>query len=201
MLLEALPERVERFLDLGTGDGRLVALLRERYPDASAIGLDFSQPMLDRAAERFAADPLVELLRHDLAHPLSDLARPLPHNQAQPLSHNQAQPLSRRASPDAVVSALAIHHLTDDRKRALFNEVHSLLTPGGVFANLDLVASSTAQEHERFRRAIGRARDDPADRLAHLCEQLDWLRDAGFQTVDCQFKWLELALIVARSDP
>jgi hypothetical protein len=24
-----------------------------------------------------------------------------------------------------------------------------------------------------------------------------WLRDAGFDEVDCHFKWLELALIVA----
>ncbi len=80
----------------------------------------------------------------------------------------------------------------------LFREVHALLVPGGVFANLDLVASVTAQQHERFRRAIGRIEDDPADRLAGLCEQLTWLRDdAGFEEVDFHFKWLELALIIA----
>jgi tRNA (cmo5U34)-methyltransferase len=177
MLLEALPERLERFIDLGTGDGRLIALVRERHPDAGAIGVDFSQPMLDRAAERFAGDPTVEQRKHDLADPFPPEA-----------------PL------DAVVSALAIHHLEDDRKRALFREIHSMLAPGGVFANLDLVASQTPEEHERFRRAIGRPQNDPADRLAGLCEQLGWLREAGFREVDCHFKWLELALIVARQD-
>lgn len=68
---------------------------------------------------------------------------------------------------------------------------------GGVFVNLDLVVSATPQQHERFRHAIGRPQDDPADRLVGLCEQLDWLKDAGFTEVGCRFKWMELMLIVA----
>lgn len=175
LLLDALPARIERFIDLGTGDGRMIAHVRERHPDASAIGIDFSKPMLERATQRFADEPLVELHTHDLSKPLPELP-----------------------PVEVVVSALAIHHLEDERKRSLFSEIHSLLVPGGVFVNLDLVASSTPQEHERFRHAIGRPQDDPADRLAGLCEQLDWLRDAGFHAVDCRFKWMELALLVAQ---
>lgn len=174
LLLEALPPRVERFLDLGTGDGRMVALVRSRHPEARAVGLDGSKPMLARAADRFAADPLVELQAHELGLPLP-VEGPF----------------------DAVVSGLAIHHLEDERKRALFGEVQALLVPGGAFANLDLVSSPSPQIHERFRREIGRTEDDPSDRLADLGEQLSWLRDAGFSAVDCHFKWLELALLVA----
>jgi tRNA (cmo5U34)-methyltransferase len=174
LLLEALPESVGRFLDLGSGDGRLLSLVRERHPAALAVGIDSSKPMLDRAAERLGADPGVELRSHDLA---SALAEPGPF--------------------DAVVSGLAIHHLEDERKRALFGEVHDLLVPGGVFANLDLVRSATPELHERFRREIGRVEDDPSDRLADLSVQIEWLRDAGFEDVDCHFKWLELALTVA----
>lgn len=174
MLLEALPARVERFLDLGSGDGRMVALVRSRHPEASAVGLDNSEPMLARAADRFSADPLVELREHELGLPLT-VEGPF----------------------DAVVSGLAIHHLEDERKRELFGEVRALLAPGGVFANLDLVRPASAQIHARFRREIGRAGDDPSDRLADLDEQLGWLREAGFGEVDCHFKWLEMALIVA----
>lgn len=174
MLLEALPSRVERFLDLGTGDGRLIAAIRDRHPDAMALGIDNSEPMLARAAERFDAHPLVELRAHDLELPLTD-----------------SGPL------DAVVSGLAIHHLEDERKRELFGEIHSLLAPGGVFANLDLVASASPRLHERFRREIGRTQDDPTDRLADLAEQMGWLREVGFAAVDCHFKWLELTLVVA----
>lgn len=177
-MLRALPERVGRFVDLGSGDGRLLALVGSRYPAAFAIGLDSSAPMLDRARERLDGDPRVELREHDL---------------------RQALPLTGAA--DAVVSGLAIHHLEDDRKRGLFAEIHDLLAPGGVFANLDLVRSASAQLHERFRREIGRVEDDPTDRLADLAEQMSWLRAAGFAEVDCHFKWLELALMIAVKEP
>jgi len=178
LLLEALPPVVEHFLDLGTGDGRLLGLIRGRHSDAIGVGLDSSAAMLDRARERFADDGLIELHLGDLADPLS------PPGQF-----------------DAVVSGLAIHHLAGPRKRALFGEVHDLLKPGGVFANLDLVSTPTRAVHERFRIAIGRVRDDPTDRLSGLCEQLDWLREAGFEEVDCHFKWLELALVIGRRAP
>lgn len=174
LMLRALPAQVERFLDLGTGDGRLLELVQRAHPDAHGIGLDRSQPMLDRATDRFAGDPQVELRLHDLIEPLPKLGR-----------------------VNAVVSGLAIHHLSDARKRSLFAEVRSILAPGGVFANLDLVASATPQRHRRFREEIGRTDDDPSDCLAGLAEQLDWLGEAGFGEVECEFKWLELTLIAA----
>jgi len=62
VLLEHVPRDVERVLDLGTGDGRLLALLRLDRPQMRCVGLDFSEPMLGSARERFAGDELVELL-------------------------------------------------------------------------------------------------------------------------------------------
>lgn len=175
LLLDALPERIDRFLDLGTGDGRLLALVGQRHPAARGIGIDASAPMLERAQRRFAGNPLIELHEHDLTEPLT----------------------TQRGAFDTVVSALAIHHLRDRRKRSLFSEIRELLAPGGVFANLELVASPTRELHERFREAIGRPHEDPSDQLAGLEEQLGWLREAGFARVDCRFKWMELALFVA----
>lgn len=174
MLLAALPARVGRVLDLGTGDGRMLGLVSGRHPGAAAVGLDSSPEMLARAAERFGESEAVELRPHDLARPLEE-----------------------QGPFDAVVSGLAVHHLEHGRKRRLFAEVHELLATGGVFANLDLVSSASPALHERFRQEIGRAEDDPTDRLADLSAQLGWLREAGFGEVECHFKWLELALIVA----
>jgi SAM-dependent methyltransferase len=180
LLLEALPDRVASFLDLGTGAGRLIALVHERYPHARAIGTDLSEPMLARARKQFEAHDTARLVEHDMAEPLASI-----------------DGLGELGPLDAVVSALAIHHLEDARKRSLFREIRALLRPGGVLANLDLTTSPTSAVHVRFREALGRIDDDPADRLADTCEQLAWLREAGFTTVDCRFKWMELTLFVA----
>ncbi|HET8863579.1 MAG TPA: class I SAM-dependent methyltransferase [Solirubrobacterales bacterium] len=176
MLLAALPGQIDRFLDLGTGDGRLLKLIHGQHPNAAAVGLDSSEPMLSRAGQQFETHSNIELRMHDLRLPLGEVGK-----------------------VQAIVSGLAIHHLTDERKRSLFAEVNALLVPGGVFANLDLVAAPS-RLHERFRREIGRVEDDPSDHLAELSAQIEWLREAGFAEVDCHFKWLELALIVAVKD-
>lgn len=176
VLLELLPGRVDRFADLGTGDGRLTALVRTARPDAAAVALDFSPPMLERARERFTGDPAVTVVAHDLSEPL---------------------PAEMGADLDAVVSSFAIHHVVDRRKRALFGEVFEHLAPGGVFLNLEHVASPTPELHQDFLDAVGVGDqpDDPSNKLAPVEAQLEWLRKSGFIDVDCFWKWRELALL------
>src|SRR6185295_5689383 len=101
VLLECLPRPLMRVLDLGSGDGRLLARVKAVRPDAQATALDFSPTMLDRLRMRFSDDASVSVIAHDLNDPL---------------------PESLRAF-DAIVSSFAIHHLPDDRKRALYEEV------------------------------------------------------------------------------
>lgn len=174
-LLEQVPGDVRRVLDLGTGDGRLLALLLRDRPGLVGVGLDFSEPMLVAARERFAEDERIELLKHDLAEPLPTLGR-----------------------FDIVVSSFAIHHLEHQRKRSLYGEIFDLLEPGGVFANLEHVASPTERLHTAFFAAIGEPLEDadPSDRLLDVETQLRWLRELGFEDVDCYWKWLEMALLV-----
>jgi tRNA (cmo5U34)-methyltransferase len=173
-LLEQIPARTRRVLDLGTGDGRLLALLLADRPALRGVGLDSSEPMLIRARERFGGDPRVELLGHDLAGALPALGR-----------------------FDAVVSSLAIHHLEDERKRSLYAEAFALLEPGGVFVNFEHVASPSRRLHVEFFAAIDEPLEweDPSDRLLDVETQLHWLRELGFEDVDCHWKWRELALM------
>jgi tRNA (cmo5U34)-methyltransferase len=175
VLFEHIPDDARRVLDLGTGDGRLLAHLKRFHPEIAGVGLDLSEAMLDAARERFADDERVEFLQQDLAEPLPALGR-----------------------FDAVVSSFAIHHLEHDRKRSLYGEVFDLLAPGGVFANFEHVASPTHRLHLSFYAAIGEPieNEDPSNHLLDVQTQLEWLRDLGFDDVDCYWKWLEMALLV-----
>ena len=174
VLVEFVPKEVKRILDLGTGDGRLLALLRIDRQDAEAIALDFSPAMLATARERFRDDGKVQVIEHDMEEPLPDLGR-----------------------FDAIVSSFAIHHCTDERKRALYGEIYSALLPGGIVCNLEHVVPASNDLHRRFLRELGftEADEDPSNKLVSLETQLQWLREIGFMDVDCHWKWLELALL------
>jgi tRNA (cmo5U34)-methyltransferase len=181
-LLEAIPATTRRVLDLGTGDGRLLALVKAHLAvegrnsdEVEAVAADFSPAMLEAARKRFAEDSSVKVIAHDLDHPLPNLG-----------------------TFDAVVSSFAVHHVTHERKRQLYSEIYSLLNAGGVFCNLEHVASPTQRLHEEFLHRIGITveTEDPSNKLLDLETQLKWLREIGFVDVDCLWKWRELALMV-----
>jgi tRNA (cmo5U34)-methyltransferase len=177
-LLRCFPASVSRVLDLGSGDGRLLSLVKLACPDANAIALDFSPIMIDRLRERFMGDTSVQVVAHDLDNALpSSLGR-----------------------FDAIVSSFAIHHVTDERKHSLYEEVFDLLNPGGIFCNLEHVSSPTLALHHEFLAAISYLPDeeDPSNKLLDVETQLTWLREIGFGDVDCLWKWRELALLVAK---
>jgi len=175
-LLEFVPANLARVLDLGSGNGRLLGLVKAARPAASFVALDFSETMLGALRERFSGDLKVTVVSHDLSHSLPALGE-----------------------FDGIISSFAIHHLVHGRKRSLYEEVFAMLKSRGFFCNLEHVASPTVHLHDEFlkRLQIEPGEEDPSNKLLDLETQLGWLREIGFTNVDCHWKWRELALIAA----
>jgi tRNA (cmo5U34)-methyltransferase len=110
VVLDQVSKKAQRILDLGTGSGRLLALLKIDRPQAQGVALDFSPVMLDAVKTQFADDDTVQVIAHNLELPLPSLG-----------------------SFDVVVSSFAIHHLSHERKRSLYQEIFALLEPGEFF--------------------------------------------------------------------
>lgn len=171
-LLEFVPPGACRILDLGSGGGRLLALVKAARPRAQFVGLDFSPTMLETLRKLFSSDTSVTIVAHDF--------------------ENELPPMGQF---DAVISSFAIHHVSHQRKHTLYKEIFELLAPNGVFCNLEHVASPSARLHAGFLRAISWADEDPSNKLLDFETQLAWLREIGFVDVDCHWKWRELALL------
>lgn len=178
---------LRRVLDLGAGTGLLARQIAEAVPDAELTLLDGAPAMLQEARA---------VLGDRARYVVADLSDPLP------------------AGPwDAIVSALAVHHLDDEGKRSLFTRLHAALGPGGLFVNAEQVGAPSALFHDRYaawqERRASEAGSSPEewagaqtrmrlDRWATVEHQLTWLRDAGFADADCLFKDHGFAVLVAR---
>jgi tRNA (cmo5U34)-methyltransferase len=176
---------VGRVLDVGAGTGLMGAAVMARHPQVELVLVDGAEEMLAQARERLPASAITTVV--------ADMRERLP------------------AGPfDAVVSALAIHHLEDRDKRELFARVHEVLRPGGAFVNAEHVTGPSGWLAGVYRRmwreacrAAGAGEDEiraaearmETDRCVAVATQLEWMRAAGLRDCDCFFKHLHFAVL------
>ncbi len=176
---------VRRVLDLGAGTGLMSEAVLNRYPGVELVLVDGAAEMLCHAGERLPAAS-TRLIVSDLRDDLPD------------------------GPFDAVVSALAIHHLEHLDKRDLFGRIRKVLRPGGALVNAEHVAGPTPWLDWTYRhlwrqecRAAGAAEQEIADaearmemdRSTDVATQLGWMQTAGLEDCDCFFKQLHFAVL------
>ena len=202
--LSRQPTLPSTFLDLGAGDGFFAEMILDVYAEAFAILVDNSAEMREAAAHL--------LNNHQERYLMVDL------------DLSKAGGLKKIVSGrsvNAVVSSFAIHHLTKQAKKNLYSEIAEILPEGHAFVNVEHVSPRSsrfedlfektiatnmacskgiAPESDEFKRLLSdfKQRDDKKDNILEpVDDQLRWLEESGFSEVECTFRCLELATIVA----
>jgi len=209
-LLKANTNNVQRFLDLGCGNGILAAAILEHYPNATGILIDFPESMLNKAKRLLTEHSSLRFVTADF-------------------SNKSWVRLVKKESPfDAIVSGYSIHHQPNHRKRQLFYEIFQLLEAEGLFINVEHVASKSKWLESVYdglfvdslvdfhrRKGSAKPREQVMGEYVHgqgkatniharqptfapVETQCLWLRKCGFRDVDCYFKIFELAVFGGR---
>ncbi len=178
-----------KILDIGAGTGLFASFIKEKFPKATITLIDISENMLEKARNRFKEEENIAYINADYSE------------------------YKFEEKFDIIVSSLSIHHLTDEAKKKMFNNVYNLLTPKGIFVNADQVLGHTPFIDSMYKKdwnhkitmsgltdsEIQAAHErTKLDRMATLDHQMKWLIDSGFQDVDCVYKYFNFVVLFAR---
>lgn len=195
-LVRCLPENPASVLELGCGTGRLTELLAANYPDAAITAVDAAPEMIEVARERVAYG-------NEAAGRVEFVASTFEEFSASDGNY------------DMVASNLSLHHIVD--KGPYYARLRKMLAPDGFLALGDELTAEAPRidalnrgDWEAFARQPGHLTEDElADILRHdaefdhyetLREQITMLSAAGFDPVDCVWRWRNYAVFVAVVD-
>lgn len=191
-LLEFLPLQAapRRILELGCGTGNLSVHIAERFPEAHVTLVDISTESLEICRRRLGDHARYTFLAGDMRclKPSTD-------------------------TYDLILSSIAIHHLTSQEKQELFRSCYGWLDQGGVIALADQFSASESmvyQRHidnwKRITLSAGSTEQEWQMWMEHqqqhdhhntLTDHLTWLAQAGFNSMDCPWRYLLWTVVQA----
>jgi tRNA (cmo5U34)-methyltransferase len=181
----------ERILDLGCGTGNLTAAALQHFPDVEIHALDISADILNECRTRFAANTNIHYHQQDLCY----LDFP-------------------GESFDLIISSIAIHHIKDADKVKLYQKLHRIIKPGGIFVfadqargiNYQIYQKHIARWHQEALKLgstesdwqLWMAHQDAHDHHSPVGWHLKQLEAAGFTEVDVIWKNLLWTVVWSR---
>ncbi len=181
--------RPNLIFDLGSGTGLLASFWYKLLPGAKYVLVDIAEEMLNVAKKRFEGASNVEYCVCDYSETLPE------------------------GAPDVVMSALSIHHLEHEQKKSLFKKIYAKLPSGGLFVNYDQFclddATLDACVNEYWLKEIQASglsdvefnrwqERKKLDRECSIVSEIAWLKEAGFESVECVYAKGKFGVIVAR---
>lgn len=181
-----------RVLDLGCSEGSALASLSDSVPSGERIefvGYEMSEPMVERAEERFAEVDNVDIVRTDLRNGLwSDPAV-----------------LDSRRECSVILSVLTLMFIPVEYRGRIIEDCFKLLGSGGALIVVEKVLGRNGDIDQRFKQQynqlkrrngysveeIERKRLSLEGVLVPMQEEwnVQMLREAGF-SVDCFWRWM-----------
>lgn len=194
-LVRCLPEKAASVLELGCGTGRLTALLSERFEGAAITAVDAAPEMIDVARERLAGSAAAGVGVKFVVSTFEEFDAP-------------------DGGYDLVASNMSLHHIAD--KAPFYARLRKMLAPGGFMLLGDELAAEASRldalnrgDWEAFARQPGNLTEEElAEILRHDAEfdhyetlraQIRMLSAAGFDPVDCLWRWRNYAVFVAQA--
>lgn len=190
-IAEVINER-PNILDVGAGTGLFSSFILGKFPEAKLTLIDISEKMLEVAKQRFRDYRDFKYIVDDYYH------------------------YDFTEKYDIIISALSIHHLTDEQKEKFYKKCYSILENHGLFINADQVLGNTtfmdSLYKKHWRKSVEQSGLSKAeilsgyertklDKEATLSQQLTWLRESGFSDVECVYKYYHFAVMFGRKTP
>jgi tRNA (cmo5U34)-methyltransferase len=152
--------------------------------------------------ERFQKNPDIHIIKHNL--------------------HEDILGATSEREFDSVVSCLALHHIAFEKRVGLYRSIREILKPDGVFINSDLFKCESPVINQwefdtwiewitcriRDQQGIETSFDEVKNTQLEISRRTDdkpgtiWdmqndMREAGFHSVDCVWKYQNFAILVA----
>ena len=176
-----------RIIDLGCGTGTIAKRLAEKFPNSKIVCLDSASKMIEIAKYKLRDHKNTEFIVGDFSK------------------------IDFKEQFDVVISSLALHHIeTDNEKKEFYTKIYKILTNSGQFINADVVLATTDyQQNTNMNRWIDYMNRSVSteeilnkwipsykaeDRPSKLIDQLKWLDEIGFKTVDVIWKYYNFSV-------
>ena len=194
-----VPPETKTILELGCGTGELTIKVLKQCPEAQLVAVDYSPRMIEFISDKLSdhQDRLKTIQLDFGAWANDELKSDIGNNF------------------DAVISSLAIHHLSDEMKGKLYEKIASSLKPNGRFWNADPLlpefselseiyqqsrerwAAKQGLDLETVRSKVGKSDTQgysSQDQLATIDTQLAMLKNAGFSQTAIIWKYYNIAV-------